>query len=85
MRSDPGQRPLAHLVVLRDEVVNDEHLQAELPAQLPDVLQEAFDFPLVLLLEIGRLPEKPQAFHKQTKLNMQKSASRRPALAPGAL
>lgn len=43
------------LVVLGDEVVYDEHLQAQFAAQLADVLQQALDLPVVLLLQVGHL------------------------------
>lgn len=47
-----------HLVLLGDEVVYDEHLEPQLSAELPDVLQEALDLSVMLLLQICHLTHK---------------------------
>lgn len=44
-----------HLVFPRDEVVDDEHLEPKLAAELTDVLQKPLDLALVLLLQICHL------------------------------
>lgn len=44
-----------HLVILGNKVVNDEHLEPQLSAQLADILQQALDLPVMLLLQVGHL------------------------------
>lgn len=54
-----------YLVVLRNEVVYDQHLEAKLPAQLPNILQQSLNLPLMLLLQICHLKTE-QAFERQS-------------------
>lgn len=49
-----------HLVFLGNKVVYDEHLEPQLSAQLADVLQEALDLSVMLLLQICHLTDKTQ-------------------------
>lgn len=44
-----------HLVFLGNKVVNDEHLEPQLSAQLADILQQALDLPVMLLLQVCHL------------------------------
>lgn len=44
-----------HLVFLGNKVVYDEHLEPEFSAQLADILEEALDFSVMLLLQICHL------------------------------
>ncbi len=49
-----------HLVFLGNKVVYDEHLEPQLSAQLADVLQEALDLSVMLLLQIRHLTDETQ-------------------------
>ncbi len=45
----------AHLIVGRNEVVDDEHLQAQFATQLSDTVQQSFHFALMLRLQVVHL------------------------------
>lgn len=49
-----------HLVFLGNKVVYDKHLETQLSAQLADVLQEALDLSVMLLLQICHLTQQTQ-------------------------